>query len=134
MFDDVGYGQSSAFGGKIHTPTIEKLRGEGISYNAFHTTAMCSPTRASLLTGRNHNRVGAGQVAEFANDWDGYSGVIPKTSATIATVLRHYGYGTAAVGKDHNTPVDSLGTGPFKTPSKNLRKNLCATVIHSHYS
>ena len=74
---------------------------------------MCSPTRASLITGRNQHRVGSGQVAEFANDWDGYTGVIPKSSATIAEVLGYYGYATAAFGKDHNTPLDQLANGPY---------------------
>lgn len=113
MLDDAGFGQPSTFGGDIHTPTLTRLAKEGISYNAFHTTAMCSPTRASLLTGRNHHRVGAGQIAELANDWDGYTGVIPKSSATFAEVLRYYGYATAAFGKWHNTPVDTLGSGPY---------------------
>ena len=75
---------------------------------------MCSPTRASLLTGRNHHRVGNGQIAEFANDWDGYSGVIPKSAATAAEVLRHYGYTTGAWGKWHNTPAEQItAVGPF---------------------
>ena len=113
MLDDAGFGQPSTFGGEIETPTLSRLAREGISYNAFHTTAMCSPTRAALMTGRNHHRVGAGQIAELANDWDGYSGVIPKSSATIAEVLGYYGYATAAFGKDHNTPVDALGNGPY---------------------
>ena len=113
MLDDAGFGQASTFGGDIETPTLSRLAKEGISYNAFHTTAMCSPTRAALLTGRNHHRVGAGQIAEFANDWDGYTGVIPKSAATMAEVLGHYGYATAAFGKWHNTPVDALGNGPY---------------------
>ncbi len=118
MFDDAGFGQSSTFGGEIETPTLSRLAEEGISYNRFHTTAMCSPTRAALMTGRNHHRVGAGQIAEFANDWDGYTGVIPKSSATIAEVLRYYGYATAAFGKDHNTPVDQIANGPYdRTPT-----------------
>ncbi len=83
MIDDVGPGQTSTYGGPIDTPTLDEISGEGISYNRFHSTAMCSPTRASLLTGRNHHRVGAGVIAEYANDWDGYAGVIPKTSATF---------------------------------------------------
>ena len=116
MFDDAGYGQPSTFGGEIATPTFSRLADEGIAYNAFHTTAMCSPTRAVLLTGRNHHRVGAGQIAEFANDWDGYTGVIPKSSATMAEVLGHYGYATAAFGKWHNTPVadDYFEKAPFE--------------------
>ena len=92
LLDDVGFGQASTFGGEINTPTLSRLADEGISYNTFHTTAICSPTRAALLTGRNHQRVGNGTIAERAVDWDGYTGVIPKTSATIAEVLRHYGY------------------------------------------
>jgi arylsulfatase A-like enzyme len=118
MFDDAGFGQPDTFGGEIHTPTLSRLADEGISYNRFHTTAMCSPTRAALMTGRNHHRVGAGIIAEFANDWDGYTGVIPKSSATIAEVLRYYGYATAAFGKDHNTPVEQIANGPYdRTPT-----------------
>jgi arylsulfatase len=118
MFDDAGFGQPSTFGGEVETPTLTRLAKEGISFNAFHTTAMSSPTRASLMTGRNHQRVGAGQIAEFANDWDGYTGVIPKSSATIAEVLRYYGYATAAFGKDHNTPIDQMANGPYdRTPT-----------------
>ncbi len=118
MLDDAGFGQPDTFGGEIHTPTLSRLARAGISYNAFHTTAMCSPTRAALMTGRNHNRVGFGQIAEFANDWDGYTGVIPKSSATIAEVLGYYGYASAAFGKDHNTPVDQIANGPYdRTPT-----------------
>ena len=87
----------TTYGGEINTPTLDRIAKGGISYNRFHTTAMCSPTRASLLTGRNHHRVGNGQIAELANDWDGYSGVIPKSSATVAEVLKDYGYATGRV-------------------------------------
>ena len=80
LIDDAGPGLPSTFGGEVHTPTLDRISKQGITYNRFHTTAMCSPTRASLLTGRNHHRVGNGQIAEFANDWDGYSGVIPKSA------------------------------------------------------
>lgn len=118
MLDDCGFGHPSTFGGGIETPTLSRLAKEGICFNRFHTTAMCSPTRAALMTGRNHHRVGAGQIAEFANDWDGYSGVIPKSSATVAEVLRYYGYATAAFGKDHNTPIDQIANGPYdRTPT-----------------
>ena len=114
LLDDVGFGQASTFGGEINTPTLSKLASQGVSYNTFHTTAICSPTRAALLTGRNHQRVGNGTIAERAVDWDGYTGVIPKTSATLAEVLRYYGYKTAAFGKWHNTPADqTTAMGPF---------------------
>ena len=113
MLDDSGFGQSAAFGGEIAMPTIARLAEEGITYNAFHTTAMCSPTRAALLTGRNHHRVGFGQISEFANDFDGYAGAIPHSTATFAEVLQEYGYATAAFGKWHNTPIDTLGSGPY---------------------
>ena len=88
LIDDVGPAQSGTFGGEINTPTMDKIAGQGITYNRFHTTAMCSPTRAALLTGRNHHMVGAGQIAELANDWDGYSGVQPKTSAMLPEILK----------------------------------------------
>ena len=114
LIDDVGPGQSSTFGGEISTPTMDRIVGEGIAYNRFHTTAMCSPTRAALLTGRNHHLVGAGQIAELANDWDGYSGVQPKSSAMVAEVLKNYGYNTGAWGKWHNTPAEqTTAAGPF---------------------
>jgi len=114
MTDDAGFANPSTFGGPIYTPTLDRLAASGISYNAFHTTAMCSPTRAALLTGRNHHRVGAGQIAELASDWDGYVGKIPKSTATFAQVLSYYGYNTAAFGKWHNTPVTDITVlGPF---------------------
>ncbi len=114
LLDDVGFGQASTFGGEINTPTLSKLAEQGISYNTFHTTSICSPTRAALLTGRNHQRVGNGTIAERALDWDGYTGIIPKSSATMAEVLRDYGYKTAAIGKWHNTPANqTTSMGPF---------------------
>ncbi len=114
LIDDVGFGTPDTFGGFAHTPTLSKLREQGISYNRFHTTAICSPTRAALLTGRNMHRVGSGTIAERAVDWDGYSGVMPKTAATVAEVLRHYGYKTSAFGKWHNSPADqTTAMGPF---------------------
>jgi arylsulfatase len=114
LIDDAGFGTPDTFGGFAHTPTLSRLRDEGISYNRFHTTAICSPTRAALLTGRNHQRVGSGTIAERAVDWDGYTGIIPKTAATIAEVLKDYGYKTSAFGKWHNTPADqTTAMGPF---------------------
>jgi hypothetical protein len=82
LMDDVGFGTSSTFGGEINTPTFSKVYNEGIAYNEFHTTAICSPTRAALLTGRNHTRIGNGTIAERAVDWDGFTGIIPKEAAT----------------------------------------------------
>ena len=114
LIDDVGFAQTDTFGGEIHTPTLTRLAQTGISYNAFHTTSICSPTRAALLTGRNHHRVGNGTIAERASDFDGYTGIIPKNSATIAEVLHHYGYKSAAFGKWHNTPANqTTSMGPF---------------------
>jgi len=114
LIDDVGPGQPSTYGGEINTPTLDRIAKGGISYNRFHTTAMCSPTRAALLTGRNHQMVSAGQIAEFANDWDGYSGIQPKSSAMVAEVLKNYGYHTGAWGKWHNTPAtQTTAAGPF---------------------
>jgi arylsulfatase A-like enzyme len=114
LIDDAGPALPAPLGGAVNTPTLDRVRRSGIGYNRFHTTAMCSPTRGSLLTGRNHHRIGSGQIAELANDWDGYSGHIPKSSATIAEVLRNYGYATAAWGKWHNTPAEeTTKAGPF---------------------
>jgi arylsulfatase A-like enzyme len=114
LIDDAGPGLPSTFGGEVHTPTLDRVVHEGIAYNRFHTTAMCSPTRASMLTGRNHHRVASGQIAELANDWDGYAGTIPRSSALCAEVLRNYGYSTSAFGKWHNTPaMETTPAGPF---------------------
>ncbi len=88
LLDDVGFGLADTYGGPIHTPTLSRIANAGISYNAFHTTAICSPTRAALLTGRNHQRVGSGTIAERAVDWDGYTGVIPRTLSGAAESAR----------------------------------------------
>ncbi len=114
LIDDVGPGTPSTYGGEVNTPTLSRVAKLGVSYNRFHSTAQCSPTRAALLTGRNHTRVGNGQITELANDFDGFTGTIPKSAATVAEVLRHYGYNTAAFGKWHNTPATEITTkGPF---------------------
>jgi len=114
LLDDTGPGLPSTYGGEIHTPTLDRIAKMGISYNSFHSTAMCSPTRAALLTGRNHTRVGNGQIDELANDWDGFTGYIPKSSATVAEVLRDYGYNTSAFGKWHMTGANETSSlGPF---------------------
>ncbi|MCA9075181.1 MAG: arylsulfatase [Planctomycetaceae bacterium] len=113
LLDDVGFGVSETFGGEVHTPTFDRLAKEGLKYNNFHTTSICSPTRAALLTGRNHTRVGSGTIAERAVAFDGYTGIIPKEAATIAEVLRNYGYATSAFGKWHNTPAtETTSIGP----------------------
>lgn len=114
LIDDAGPGLPDTFGGEVKTDALTRVHREGIGFNRFHTTAMCSPTRASLMTGRNHHRIGNGQIAELANDWDGYAGEIPKSSALGAEVLKQYGYATAAFGKWHNTPaVETTPAGPF---------------------
>ena len=87
LLDDVGFGLSDTVGGEVHTPAFSRVAEAGLCYNAFHTTSICSPTRAALLTGRNHHRVHSGTIAERAVDWDGYTGVISKETATIAEVL-----------------------------------------------
>jgi arylsulfatase len=114
LMDDVGPATPSTYGGEIHTPTLDRVAKMGVSFNRFHSTAMCSPTRSALLTGRNHTFVGNGQIAALANDFDGFSGVIPKSSATIPEVLKNYGYNTGAWGKWHNTPEEQISAkGPF---------------------
>ncbi len=113
LIDDVGFGISETFGGEVATPNLSRLADEGIIYNHFHTVAICSPTRASILTGRNHTRVGNGTIAERAVNFDGYSGIIPKTSATMAEILKDYGYNTSAFGKWHNSPANqTTAMGP----------------------
>ena len=114
LMDDVGPGQASTYGGEVNTPTLTRVANAGISYNRFHSTAMCSPTRGALLTGRNHTRIANGQIAELSNDFDGFSGTIPKSAATVAEVLKDYGYNTGAWGKWHNTPAEqTTSKGPF---------------------
>ncbi|MEU6642601.1 arylsulfatase [Saccharomonospora sp. NPDC046836] len=114
LTDDVGFGASSAFGGPIDTPVMDALSREGLRYNQFHTTAMCSPTRAALLTGRNHHSVNTGALTNMATDVDGYSSVIPESAPTIGHILRAHGYNTAWLGKNHNTPDwEITPAGPF---------------------
>lgn len=113
LTDDVGFGAASAFGGPIPTPNLERLRARGLTYNRFHTTAMCSPTRAALLTGRNPHMVGTGVLTDFAMGAPGYNGMIPRSAATVGEVLRQNGYSTGWFGKHHNVPNGPFGTsGP----------------------
>src|SRR5262245_22205471 len=104
LLDDFGFGQSSAFGGPIHMPALEKLAKNGLKYNRFHVTAMCSPTRMALLTGRNHHSCNAGVVMDLSTAFPGYTGVRPDSVAPLAEMLRRNGYSTGAFGKYHETP------------------------------
>ena len=114
LLDDVGFGAASAFGGPCDTPTAERLAAGGLRYNRFHVTALCSPTRASLLTGRNNHAVGFGSVGEFAGGFPGYSATLPRDCAALPRILRDNGYSTAAFGKWHLTPDGQQGpAGPF---------------------
>jgi arylsulfatase A-like enzyme len=114
LLDDVGFGASSAFGGPIQTPTLEKLAENGLRYTQFHTTALCSPTRAALLTGRNHHSVHTGTVMEMATGFPGYDSLMGKDTATVAEILRQHGWNTAWLGKNHNVPDwQTSQAGPF---------------------
>lgn len=114
MTDDVSFGASSTFGGPVKTETFDELANEGLRYNGFHTTAMCSPTRASLLTGRNPHKVGMGTITNLPSAYPGYTTVMPKSAGTVAEMLRLNGYNTAMFGKAHLTPEWELSpAGPF---------------------
>ena len=114
LLDDVGFGASSAFGGPCATPTAERLAANGLKYNRFHTTALCSPTRQALLTGRNHHSVGMGGITEIATSAPGYNSIRPNTAAPLAETLKLNGYSTAQFGKCHEVPVwETSPLGPF---------------------
>ena len=114
LLDDVGFGASSAFGGPIHTPTAERLAAAGLKHTRFHTTALCSPTRAALLSGRNHHAVAMGHITETATPAPGYRSQRPNAAVPLAEILRQHGYNTAQFGKCHEVPVWESGpTGPF---------------------
>ena len=114
LIDDIGFGASSAFGGPIQMPTLEKMAGNGLRYNRFHTTALCSPTRVALLTGRNHHINNAGAVMEVATGFPGNTGIRPGSVTPLAQILRMNGYSTAAFGKYHETPPWEVSvSGPF---------------------
>ncbi|MFV0476919.1 MAG: arylsulfatase [Parahaliea sp.] len=114
MLDDVGFGQAGTFGGPVPTPGIDHLAAAGLRYNRFHTTAICSSTRAAILTGRNHHTVGFGTITELATGYPGYDSILPDNAATVARILRDNGYSTAMFGKSHNTPDwETNPTGPF---------------------
>jgi arylsulfatase A-like enzyme len=115
LIDDVGFGASTAFGGPCETPTAERLAATGLKYNRFHTTALCSPTRQAMLTGRNHHSVGMGAITELATSAPGYNSIRPNTAAPLAEVLNLNGYSTAQFGKCHEVPVwETSPMGPFR--------------------
>jgi arylsulfatase len=114
LLDDVGFGASSAFGGPVNMPTAERLAASGLQYTRFHTTALGSPTRQALLTGRNHHSVGMGCVTEMATSAPGYTSLRPNTKAPLAEMLKLNGYATAQFGKCHEIPTwQTSPTGPF---------------------
>jgi len=114
LTDDTGFGHAGTFGGAVPTPTMDQLAQGGLRYNSFHTTALCSPTRAALLTGRNHHSVGTGVIIELGTGYPGYTGIVPNTTAGLPEILRQNGYATAAFGKWHNTPATEISpSGPF---------------------
>ncbi|MBO0696487.1 MAG: sulfatase-like hydrolase/transferase, partial [Verrucomicrobia bacterium] len=114
LIDDAGFGNPSTFGGPVATPTFDKLAAQGLRYNRFHVTALCSPTRAALLSGRNHHAVGFGSISEIIGGWPGYNTIWPTSAASIAKILQGNGYNTAAFGKWHLTPDSQQGpAGPF---------------------
>src|SRR6266571_3123234 len=104
MTDDQGYGVSGGFGGVIPTPALDRIANAGLRYTQFNSTALCSPTRAALITGRNHHSVGNGVIGELSTGYPGYDSIISPDSATIGTILRDNGYATSWFGKNHNTP------------------------------
>ena len=112
MTDDVGFGAPSTFGGVIPTPALDRIAQAGLRYTQFHSTSLCSPTRAALITGRNHHAVGFGVVSEGATGFPGYDSIIPKDAASIGAILKENGYATSWLGKNHNTPPLSQA-GPF---------------------
>ncbi len=114
LTDDVGFGASSTFGGPVPTPAFDALAKTGLRYNEFHVTALCSPTRAALLTGRNNHDVGVALTEESVIGYEGYTGMVPKSAGTVAEILKQNGYNTAQFGKWHLTPYTEMGpTGPF---------------------
>ena len=112
--DDAGFGVPSTFGGVIPTPAMDRVAENGLRYNNIHSTALCSPTRAALITGRNHHSVGFGVISEQSTGFPGYNSIIPDDKATIGRILLDNGYSTAWFGKDHNTPAFAASqAGPF---------------------
>lgn len=114
LTDDTGFGHAGTFGGAAATPVLDRLAAGGLRYNRFHTTALCSPSRAALMTGRNHHSVGTGVIIEMGTGYPGYTGIVPAAAAGLPSMLRLNGYATACFGKWHNTPATEVSpAGPF---------------------
>ena len=114
LYDDTGQAAWSPYGGRINMPTMDRLAAGGLTYSQWHTTALCSPTRSTFLTGRNHHQNGFATISESSTGFPGYSSHIPPTNATMANVLREAGWSTFWVGKNHNVPVDEWTMGSSK--------------------
>src|SRR5207248_5889781 len=132
LLDDVGFGHTSTFGGPVPTPTLDRLAKNELMYNTFHTTALCSPTRAALLTGRNHHSAGTGVIIELGTGFPGYTGIIPQSTAMVPEILRDNGYATAMFGKAHNTPEMEISpAGPYQARAS-LERNHQRAGLESH--
>jgi len=114
MTDDTGFGVSSTFGGVIPTPNLDRIAANGLRYTNFNSTALCSPTRAAIITGRNHHSMGFGVISEQSSGFPGYNSIMSRDKATVGKILKDHGYWTAWFGKDHNTPeFQASQAGPF---------------------
>jgi arylsulfatase len=120
LIDDIGFGHSSAFGGPINMPTLERLANRGLKYNRFHTTALCSPTRVALLTGHNHHANNAGAIMEMATAFPGNTGVRPRSITTLAEILRQNGYSTGVRQIPRDAPVGSVGVRALRSLANRL--------------
>ena len=129
LIDDIGFGHASTFGGEIPMPTLDRLASQGLKYNRFHTTALCSPTRVALLTGRNHHSNNAGAIMEVATAFPGNTGARPQSITPLAEILRQNGYSTAAFGKYHETaPWEVSVSGPVRPLADALRASTSSTA------
>jgi arylsulfatase len=114
MTDDVGFGAPATFGGVIATPALDRVAKMGLRFTRFHSTALCSPTRAALITGRNHHSMGSGVISELSTGFPGYNSIFTKDKGTVASILQQNGYATSWFGKDHNVPAFvASAAGPF---------------------
>ena len=120
LYDDTGCAAWSPYGGRIEMPTLQRLAGNGLTYSQWHTTALCSPTRSTFLTGRNHHPTGCASISETALGFPGYSSHIPPENAPMAKVLRRAGWSTFWVGKNHNVPVDEWTMGSSQAAGHGL--------------